>query len=153
MGFRGGGSNWLSPPAYSRFSSTPAEIGLKALSDQVWIRYPCFCFEKLIVFICMFLWKCTLCISWFRNNEEMIKIKYFLSNIYLNTYYNQQITQIGQPRWSLFYFVNFIFYYSWSVRRCPSNRKRIFERKKSIFGTITFFLTEIEFRYPWVSFK
>ena len=39
----------------ARFTTVP----LKALSDQVWIGYPCFCFYKLFIFICGFSVKVT----------------------------------------------------------------------------------------------
>ena len=35
-------------------------IPLKALSDQVWIRYPCFCFFKLFIFI----WGFSMNVTW-----------------------------------------------------------------------------------------
>ena len=34
-------------------------VPLKALSDQVWIRYSCFCFFELFIFICGFSAKVT----------------------------------------------------------------------------------------------
>ena len=38
------------PTCNTRFTAVP----LKALSDQVFIRYPCFCFFKLLIFNCGF---------------------------------------------------------------------------------------------------
>ena len=70
---------WSDPPCKdgnARFTT----VHIKALSDQAWIRFPCFYFFKLIVSICGFSAKVT-CEHFFliRSNEETHRNKHFSS--------------------------------------------------------------------------
>ena len=56
-------------------------VTLKASSVQEWIRYPCFCFFKLFIFICDFSVKVTCAFLAFKiRNGEIIRVKHFSSN-------------------------------------------------------------------------
>ena len=67
----------------ARFTTVPS----KALSDQVWIRYQCFCFFNLFIVICGFLWLAHFLLI--RNNGEIHRNKHSLSqknNVFFSTF-------------------------------------------------------------------
>ena len=48
------------------------------MSDQVWIRYPCFCFLKLFIFICGFSAKVTYFLLIIETTEKLSEQNTFL---------------------------------------------------------------------------
>jgi len=66
--FKGTGSVISSDPSCKDDNSRFTTVPLKALSEQAWIRYQCFCFSKLFIFTCGFSAKGSCPLQWRKIN-------------------------------------------------------------------------------------